>query len=215
MRTVLVTGFEPFGGDTANPSGEIARALDGWRPTAAARVHGIELPCRFGDAGASLMRAIEHCDPCAVIAVGQAASRGEMSVERVAINLDDARIADNAGRRPIDAEVVAGGPSAYFATLPVKSIALAWQAAGIAGGVSHSAGTFVCNHLFYRLMHALRARPTVRGGFVHVPCVPGQSSAMPGVRTMDLETIRHAIEIAVRTTLTVDADPRIATGTLD
>jgi pyroglutamyl-peptidase len=174
MSRVLITGFEPFGGAEVNPSWEAVRLL-------APDFHTHLLPCRFGAAVGELWRAVERVDPDVVICVGLAGGRADVSVERVAINVDDARIPDNAGAQPIDRPVVADGPAAYFATIPVKSCVAAARAVGVPAGLSHSAGTFVCNHTFYGLMHrAATLRPALRGGFVHVPYLPGQGTpALP------------------------------------
>ncbi|MFH8371092.1 pyroglutamyl-peptidase I [Streptomyces sp. NPDC018031] len=174
MTTVLLTGFEPFDGERTNPSWQAVRAAAG-RPLPGLTLTTAELPCVFGDALTALRAAVAATDPDVVIAVGQAGGRPDLTVERVAINLDDARIPDNAGRRPIDRPVVPGGPAAYFATLPVKACVAAARAAGLPASVSHTAGTFVCNHVFYGLLHlAATERPGLRGGFVHVPYAPEQ-----------------------------------------
>ncbi len=205
QSTILLTGFEPFGGEAINPSWEIARALDGW-PCDDHVVRGMRLPCAFGDAPRALDEALAVHRPALVIGLGQAGGRAEISIERVAINVDDARIPDNLGREPIDTAVVAGGPPAYFSTLPIKVIARDLRAAGIAAAVSNTAGTFVCNHVFYALMHRLATEPAlaaVRGGFVHVPCTPEQVVGRRGVPAMALsvqvEGIRQAVRSALRT----------------
>ena len=192
---ILLTGFEPFGGDSVNPSWEIARALDGWA-CEGHRVHVALLPCAFGDALRQLDAALAAHRPALVVCLGLAGSRTEISVERVAINMDDARIPDNSGRQPVDTAVEAGGPAAYFSTLPIKAIARDVRGAGIAAGVSNTAGTFVCNHVFYALMHRLATRPGLagtRGGFVHVPDTP----AMP--LADQIVGIRQALRTAVLT----------------
>lgn len=195
---LLVTGFEPFGGEVENPSAEAVQALDGWR-VAGARVHTRVLPCVFGQALQVLNQALAECRPRLVLAVGQAAGRAELSLERVAINLDDARIPDNAGGQPVDRPVVAQGPAAYFSNLPVKAIVAALRGQGLPAGVSHSAGTFVCNHVFYGLMHRLTACPGVLGGFVHVPLSPRQAARQPGQPSMDPALVRRGLEIILDT----------------
>ena len=129
----------------------------------------MELPCVFGDSARVLAEALERFRPELVLCAGQAGGRARISLERVAINCDDARIPDNAGNQPVDEPVVQGGPAAYFTSLPVKAALAALTAEQIPAEVSQSAGTYVCNHVFYALMHALRLRPGTRGGFVHVP----------------------------------------------
>ncbi|WP_347333370.1 pyroglutamyl-peptidase I, partial [Ralstonia pseudosolanacearum] len=151
MTTVLITGIEPFESDPTNPSWDIARALDGERIDGATLV-ARQLPCVFGRANRELVAAIEATQPSLVLALGLASGRSELSVERVAINVIDARIPDNAGNQPVDVPVVADGPAAYFSSLPIKAIVHALRAAGVPAAVSQSAGTYNCNHLFYGLM---------------------------------------------------------------
>lgn len=205
LPTILVTGFEPFGGESVNPSWEIARALDGWTCEGHV-VRSALLPCVFGDAMHRLDAAIAAHRPDLVMCLGQAGGRAEISIERAALNVDDARIPDNLGRQPLDAAVVPDGPAAYFSTLPIKAIARDLREAGVAAAVSNTAGTFVCNHVFYALMHRLATAPTLaraRGGFVHVPFTPEQVAGKTGLPSMPLHTqidgIRHALRAAVLT----------------
>lgn len=203
---VLVTGFEPFEKDTVNPSWEVARALDGWRH-AGATVHGVCLPCVFDRALASLDAAMVAHRPSLVVCLGLAGGRTEVSVERVAINVNDARIPDNAGQQPVDTAVVAQAPAAYFATLPIKAIVRDLRAQGFPAAVSNTAGTFVCNHVFYGLMHRLAAHGgAVRGGFVHLPYLPEQAAQHAGAPSMALDTQVQALRALIRTALTVHED---------
>lgn len=208
-RNVLLTGFEPFAEAAVNPSWQAVRALHG-RRIAGHRVVARELPVAFGESSKRLRAAIRDTRPAAVLCVGLAASRDAISLERVAINLDDARIPDNAGRQPIDAAIVEGGPAAYFTTLPIKAIHAAIGAAGLPVEVSQTAGTYVCNHVFYGLMHALRRRRGVRAGFVHVP--PAMDASARG---LPLDAIVEALRIAVRVTLTTSEDTRVSAGAVD
>lgn len=194
MKTILVTGFEPFAGDARNPSAEIARALDG-RVIAGRRVVAAVLPCVFGVARRRLLALVQARQPDVVICLGLAGGRMEITPERVAINVDDARIPDNAGRAPVDRPIVAGGPAAYWSTLPVKAIVAALRERGIPGAVSQTAGTFVCNHVFYGLMHALRRKRAVRAGFVHVPW-PADWEYQPAA-PIRFEQMIAAIETAI------------------
>ena len=205
LPTILVTGFEPFGGESVNPSWEIARTLDGWTCEGHV-VRSALLPCVFGDAMHRLDDAIAAHRPDLVICLGQAGGRAEISIERAALNVDDARIPDNLGRQPLDAAVVPDGPAAYFSTLPIKAIARDLREAGVAAAVSNTAGTFVCNHVFYALMHRLATTPALaraRGGFLHVPFTPEQLAGKTGLPSMPLHTqidgIRHALRSAVLT----------------
>ena len=209
MKAILITGFEAFGGETTNPSAEIARALDG-RVIAGRPVIGVVLPCVFGARLAELRRQVRAGRPAVVICVGQAGGRAEITPERVAINIEDARIADNAGVRPVDRPVVRGGPAAYWSTLPIKAIVAALRRRGIPAGVSQTAGTFVCNHVFYGLMHVLRRERGVRGGFVHVPFLPKQ--APHGQPSLTREKMIEAIALAAEVTVTTRREVRVAGG---
>ena len=183
IKTVLLTGFEPFNTETINPAWEAVRALQGWTGEGFA-VQVLQMPCVFGEANRVIQHALAQLHPAVVIAVGQAGGRVDLSVERVAINIDDASILDNAQRQPIDETIVAGGPAAYFSTLPIKSIVAALRAAGLPASVSQSAGTFVCNHAFYGLMHAT-AGQGVRAGFIHIPYLPQHGAGRGGARVKD------------------------------
>jgi pyroglutamyl-peptidase len=211
MKTVLLTGFEPFNGGTVNPAWEAVRLLDGWNGDGF-RVEVRMLSCVFGRAAEELLAFVDELDPDVAIAVGQAGGRPEISIERIAINVDDARFLDNAGQQPIDLPIVAGGPAAYFTTLPIKAMAAAIREQGIKAGVSQTAGTFVCNHVFYALMHHLRGRP-VKAGFIHVPFLPEQAAAWPEpTPAMALEYMVAGLRTAVEVALAVDADVALAGG---
>ena len=209
-RTVLLTGFAPFGGETVNPSWQAVRALGG-TTIEAHRVVVAELPCEFDASLPALWRAVRRHEPRVAIAVGLAGGRDGISLERVAINMIDARIPDNAGAQPVDLPVLSSGAAAFFSTLPIKAALQALQHAGIPAHISQTAGTYVCNQVFYALMHALRRRRNTRAGFVHVPWLPEQAAAhgQPG---MPLEQMTMALEIIVRTALTAGGDTRIAAG---
>ena len=215
---VLLTGFEPFDKDPLNPSWEVARALDGWQPAAmnaACTVRAVQLPCVFGDAIARLDEAMAQWQPTLVICLGLAGGRTEITPERVAINVDDARIPDNAGRQPVDTAVQAGGPAAYFSTLPIKAMVRDMRAAGVPAAVSNTAGTFVCNHIFYALMHRLAAQAgNATGGFIHVPTLPELAALHPGMPSMALATQVRGLQVAIETALAVQADVREVGGAL-
>lgn len=212
---ILLTGFEPFDKDTVNPAWEVARTLDG-ETIAGGVVHAVQLPCVFGDAIKALDAALMAHQPVLVISLGLAGGSSDITPERVAINIDDARIPDNAGKQPVDAPVVDKAPAAYFSTLPIKAMVRNVRAAGIPASVSNTAGTFVCNHIFYALMHRLerRAAPGVRGGFIHLPALPQQAAAHPGMPSMALDTQINAIWEAIRTAMTVKEDLRENAGQL-
>ncbi len=208
-RTVLVTGFEAFGGETINPSAEIARALDG-KIIEGRAVVGAVLPCVFGTSAEELLRWLRVVRPELVVCVGQAGGRSAITPERVAINVDDALIPDNAGVKPLDVPIMRGGPAAYWSTLPIKAIVAGLTARGIPSTVSPTAGTFVCNHVFYRLMRALVRRKGVRGGFVHVPFLSHQ--AKRGQPSLPLDTMIAAITGVVAISLVTRHDIRRAGG---
>ena len=172
---VLLTGFAPFGGETVNPSWEaVQRAAE--EKTEGIAVAAALLPTAFGAAVKAAVAAIEAQRPDVVIAVGQAGGRCEISIERVAINIDDASIPDNQGSQPRDMPVVPGGPAAYFSTLPIKAMAEAIRRAGIPSSVSNSAGTFVCNHTMYGILHYIaQEQLPIKAGFIHIPYLPEQA----------------------------------------
>lgn len=212
---ILITGFEPFGGDAANPSWPAAvGAVELLQASGTAAV-AVELPCAFGTSGPALQQAIEQYQPSVVIAVGLAGGRSNVSIERVAINVDDARIPDNAGDSPVDTPVVSEGPAAYFSTLPVKAAFAALRDAGVPAEVSNTAGTFVCNHIFYELMHQLRSESgRVKGGFVHVPYTPELVPTGSNAPSLSIDTMAVAVQIIAQTALTVETDLSMAAGTL-
>jgi pyroglutamyl-peptidase len=210
-RTVLLTGFQPFGGEQVNSSWQAVSALHGTR-IAGHRVVARELPVAFGASLKALRAALRDMRPALVICVGQAGGRAQLSLERVAINIDDARIPDNTGQQPVDVPVVAEGPAAYFSTLPVKAMRHALNAAGFPAEVSQTAGTYVCNHVFYGLMHALRRQRIVRAGFIHIPYSPAQASMHPGTPSVAVETVTEALRLAVKVALNTRMDARLAAG---
>lgn len=209
---VLLTAFEAFGGETTNASAYAVRALQG-RILGGCRVEARVLPVLFGVALTELRRLLHEFRPVLVIATGQAGGRREISLERVAINVDDARIPDNRGAQPVDLPVEEDGPAAYWSTLPIKAIVAALRERDIPAGVSQTAGTFVCNHVFYGLMHTLaRQGATVRGGFIHLPYSSDQAARHPGAPGLPLETMIDALGIAVTTALRTDGDLELAAG---
>lgn len=211
---VLVTGFEPFAGDDVNPSWEICRALP--EAIGHARVHALRVPVAFRDAIEVVAGEIERLDPGVVLCLGLAGGRPALSVERVAINVDDARIPDNAGARPVDEPVAAGGPAAYFATVPVKAMVAAMREAEAPAVLSNTAGTFVCNHLFYGVLHYLAASGRdARAGFIHVPWLESQALARPGEPAMALATMARGVEAAIAAALEGGPDLAASEGALD
>ncbi|MBC3839382.1 pyroglutamyl-peptidase I [Streptacidiphilus sp. 4-A2] len=211
MARVLFTGFEPFGGAAVNPSWTAA-SLAAAEPPPGVRAEAVLLPCVFGDSLTALRAAVRRTEPDLVLCVGQAGGRPDVTLERIAVNLDDASIADNSGGRPVDEPVVPGGPAAYFSGLPVKACVAAVRAAGLPASVSQTAGTFVCNHVFYGLMHLIATElPSLRGGFVHIPFDPAQVTdrAQP---SLPARCSAEALRLIAATALTRTEDARISEG---
>ncbi|RKP56633.1 pyroglutamyl-peptidase I [Pararobbsia silviterrae] len=214
MKTILITGFEPFGDDAVNPSWEAALRVDGER-MGDATIVARRLPCVVGTVQAALIAAIEETNPDVVIGVGLAAGRADISIERIAINIVDARIPDNAGHQPIDEPVIEEGPAAYFSALPIKAIARDLREAGIPASISQTAGTYVCNAMFYALRHYIAtARPALRGGFVHVPLSTEMAARYPGQPTLPLDTLAAALRVMAATVATASGDIKLGAGTI-
>lgn len=209
-RKVLLTGFDAFGGQTLNPSWLAVQALHG-RQVLGHTLVAAQLPTVFDASLRELGALLRQHQPALVICVGQAGGRKALSLERVAINVNDAPLADNAGAQPVDTPVVRDAPVAYFSSLPIKAMLAALQSQGVAAEVSQTAGTFVCNHVFYGLMRTLATAPALahtRGGFVHVPWLPEQ-----GTPNMALEEIVRGLRVAVRSALQVHTDAALGAGT--
>lgn len=194
---ILITGFDPFGGETVNPAYEAVKLLPD--TIAGAEIIKLEVPTRFHRAGAVLEDAMQRHKPDAVICVGQAGGRAAITPEKVAINLMDGRIPDNAGYQPVDVPIREDGETAYFASLPVKAMMQRMRDAGIPAAVSYTAGTYVCNYLLYTLLYLIDKKyPNVRGGFIHVPYAMEQVVNKPlGTPSMDLRQIARGLETAV------------------
>lgn len=197
MKKLLITGFDPFGGESVNPAFEAVRLLPD--EIVGFKLCKLEIPTEFIRSGVILKDALRAERPDAVLCVGQAGGRTAITPERVAINLMDARIPDNAGYQPVDTPIVPDGPTAYFSTLPVKAIVEQIQSAGLPAAVSNTAGTYVCNSLLYTLLHtAALEYPGLRGGFLHVPYAAEQLPSKPeGTFAMPLPDIARAMTRAV------------------
>ncbi|WP_461810681.1 pyroglutamyl-peptidase I [Faecalimonas sp.] len=212
---VLITGFDPFGGEAVNPAYESVKLIPD-------RIKGVEIikleiPTVFGEAGKTVEKAIEECHPDAVLCVGQAGKRSDIQVERVAINLCEAPIPDNAGNQPMDEKSQEDGDVAYFATVPVKAMVKNINDHGIPASVSYTAGTYVCNNVMYDLLYILNKKyPNIRGGFIHVPYSTQQGVGKPiGTSTMSLETMAQALECAVEAIVEGKDDVEISMGITD
>ncbi|MGI5893668.1 MAG: pyroglutamyl-peptidase I [Candidatus Merdivicinus sp.] len=196
---ILLTAFNPFGGASVNPSWEavsrVSEEMDG------IVLKKLLVPTIFGESGDIVNATANEWDANAIICVGQAGGRYDISLERVAINLDDASIPDNAGNQPIDRPISENGSAAYFSSIPNKAIIAALHQAGIPASLSNTAGTYVCNHLLYRVMEEIALHASSRlGGFIHVPYLPQQVLHHSHTPSMSLECIVRALEIAVQTT---------------
>lgn len=198
---ILITGFDAFGGQELNPTEEIIKQLPnqvlGWQ------IETRILSTVFGKASQQLEYAISQLHPTYVIAMGQAGGRQGITIERVAINIDDARIPDNEGHQPIDQPISLSGQPAYFATLPIKRMVKSLNDHSITASVSNTAGTYVCNHVMYRLLEILsKSFPYTKGGFIHVPYLPSQVETNTNLPSMALSEMVKALEIVIQTMIT-------------
>ena len=208
---ILMTAFDPFGGESVNPAQEAVKHVDvtGLK----AEVIKIEVPTVFGKAIEVVAAAMRREQPDVVLAVGQAGGRFEITPERVAINVDDARIADNEGNQPIDQPIFADGPAAYFATVPIKAMVKAIQDIGIPAAVSNTAGTFVCNHIMYGILYLIdKELPQARGGFIHVPFIPEQAISRRETPSMAMEDISRALRAAIEAIIEYEDDIELVGG---
>ena len=189
---ILVTGFDPFGGEATNPAWETVRHLPD--EVSGAEIIKVQIPTVFGRSAKVVHEAILEHDPDVIVSVGQAGGRYTVNPERIAINVDDGRIPDNDGEQPIDVPIQSDGPPAYFSTLPIKAMATAMRDAGIPAGVSNTAGTYVCNHIMYQVLYMVdREFPGKRAGFVHVPYLPSQVVDKPNEPSMGLDELVVAL----------------------
>ncbi|MCQ8211997.1 pyroglutamyl-peptidase I [Cetobacterium somerae] len=208
---VLITGFDPFGGESINPAWEAVKAMkdsiDG------IEVIKLQIPTVFKKSAEKLFAGIEEHKPDAVICIGQAGGRYDMSVERVAINMDDGRIPDNEGYQPIDTPVYEDGENAYFATLPIKGIVEEIKSAKIPASVSNTAGTYVCNHIMYSLLYYIsKNNLNIKGGFIHVPYITEQVVDKKNMPYMEVTTITKALECAIQALNKYKVDVKVSGG---
>lgn len=193
---VLMTGFDPFGGESINPAFEAVKLIPDH--IAGAEVVKVEIPTVFRESSKALEAAIETHQPDVVICVGQAGGRFDITVERVAINIDDARIPDNKGNQPLDEVIYEDGENAYFASLPVKAMVKHVTENQIPCSVSYTAGTFVCNHIMYSLLYMIDKKyPNIKGGFIHVPYLNQQVMDKKNMPYMPVEHIAKGLELCI------------------
>ena len=193
---ILVTGFDPFGGEKVNPALEAVKSL----PSVihGAEIRWVEIPTVFYKSAEVLEAEIVRYQPDVVLCIGQAGGRASLTPERVAINQDDARIPDNQGNQPIDTPIRLDGEAAYFSTLPIKAMVQAIKEVGLPATVSNTAGTFVCNHLMYQALYlADKKFPHMRAGFMHIPYMTEQVINKPNTASMNLADIVKGIEAAI------------------
>ena len=191
MERILLTGFEPFHNSALNPSKEIVERIS-HHSLVAKEV----LPVTFGESAKKLNALIDLYQPSVVVSLGQAEGRKEITPERIAINLDDARIPDNAGNSPKERTIVTGGPDAYFTTLPIKKLVERLVDNGIPSAISLSAGTFVCNHIFYAMQHHCASKD-IKSGFIHLPLMDEQATEFPGLPTMKIDELVRGIGLVL------------------
>ena len=210
---ILVTGFDPFGGEKINPAIESVKRLP--EVIGGAQIVKLEIPTVVHQSLAVIREAIRKEDPDMILSIGQAGGRPDITVERVGINVDDCRIADNAGNQPVDEPIYPEGPDAYFVTLPIKAMVKAMQEAGIPASVSNSAGTFVCNHVTYGVRYLIETEfPGKRSGFIHIPYLPSQASTKKGMPSMELDTIVKGLTVALEAMIEHQEDVKITGGTI-
>ena len=212
---ILVTGFDPFGGEKINPALETIKRL----PDAilGAQIIKLKIPTVVGKSLAKITEAVEKENPDVVLSIGQAGGRSEITVERIGINIDDCRIPDNEGNQPIDEPVVKGGPAAYFVTVPIKAIVENIKAHNIPASISNTAGTFICNHVCYGVAHLAAARTAagkpMKSGFIHIPFLPEQVIGKPALTpSMSLETIVSGITHALEAIVEHGSDIKVSGG---
>ena len=208
---ILITGFDPFGGEKINPAYEAVKGLEN-------SIKGVEIVKKeistvFRKSINQLEKAIEEENPDVVICVGQAGGRYDITVERVAVNIDDARIEDNDGNQPIDTPIFEDGENAYFASIPIKAMVQKMKENGIPASVSNSAGTFVCNHIMYGLLYLIDKKyPHIRGGFIHVPYLPEQVIGKGNIASMSTENIIKGLTLSIEAALEYKEDIKTQEG---
>ena len=210
---ILITGFDPFGGENINPALEAVKKLPD--TILGQEVIKIEIPTVFRKSLEKIEENIKKHNPDVVISVGQAGGRFGVTPERVAINMDDARIKDNEGNQPIDISIYEDGEAAYFSNLPIKAMVKEMTDNGIPASVSNSAGTFVCNHVMYGILYLVDKKyPNIRGGFIHVPYIPSQVTTKPNTPSMSIDDISKGLELSIKAIIENSSDIKTVGGTI-
>ena len=210
---ILITGFDPFGGENINPALEAVKKLPD--TILGQEVIKIEIPTVFRKAVEKIEENIEKHNPDVVISVGQAWGRFGVTPERVAINIDDARIQDNEGNQPIDIAIYEDGENAYFTNIPIKAMVKEMNYNGIPASVSNTAGTFVCNHVMYGILYLIDKKyPNMRGGFIHVPYIPSQVTTKPNMPSMSADDITKGLELSIKAIIENSSDIKTVGGTI-
>lgn len=210
---ILITGFDPFGGESINPALEAVKKL----PTTIldSEIIKIEIPTVFEKSLKKIEENIIKHNPDVVISVGQAGGRFGVTPERVAINIDDARIKDNEGNQPIDIKIFEDGENAYFSNLPIKAMVKEMTDNGIPASVSNTAGTFVCNHVMYGILYLIDKKyPNIKGGFIHVPYIPSQVVTKPNNPSMSIDDIAKGLELCIKAVIENSSDIKTIGGTI-
>lgn len=213
MKKLLLTAFTPFDGEKINPALEAVKLVKD--RIGNLLIVKLEVPTVFGKSIDTVRDAIEREKPDFVLSIGQAGGRAEITPERVAINLDDARIPDNEGNQPIDEPIFPDGENAYFSTLPVKAMVEAIRKEGLPSSLSNSAGTYVCNHLMYGVLYYLDKRPVIKAGFIHVPYIPEQTKNKKEMPALELSEIVRGLEAAITAIAINGTDKKLAYGQND
>ena len=213
MKKLLLTAFTPFDGEKINPALEAVKLVKD--RIGNLLIVKLEVPTVFGKSIDTVRDAIEREKPDFVLSIGQAGGRAEITPERVAINLDDARIPDNEGNQPIDEPIFPDGENAYFSTLPVKAMVEAIRKEGLPSSLSNSAGTYVCNHLMYGVLYYLDKRPGIKVGFIHVPYIPEQTKNKKEMPALELSEIVRGLEAAITAIAINGTDKKLAYGQND
>lgn len=210
---ILVTGFDPFGGEKINPALEAVKALP--ESISGAEIIKLEIPTVFRKSLEKIEENIVKHNPDVVISIGQAGGRFGITPERVAINMDDARIEDNENNQPLDIAIFEDGENAYFSNLPIKAMVKEMTENGIPGSVSNTAGTFVCNHVMYGVLYMINKKyPNMKGGFIHVPYIPSQVVTKPNMPSMSTEDITKGLSLCIKAIVENNEDIKTIGGAI-